>query len=63
MPAQRADLPPERGTGGKKPYGVRLSASGTDQAKRASRYEQPLVVPQLGHAWHEPARCICTPHW
>jgi hypothetical protein len=24
---------------------------------------QPLVVPQLGQAWHEPARCIRTPHW
>ena len=23
---------------------------------------QPLVLPQLGQAWHEPARCICTPH-
>ena len=26
-------------------------------------YEQPLVVPQLGQAWQEPARCIWTPHW
>lgn len=23
---------------------------------------QPLVLPQLGQAWHEPARFICTPH-
>ena len=23
---------------------------------------QPLVVPQLGQAWQEPARCITTPH-
>ena len=23
---------------------------------------QPLVEPQLGQAWHEPARIICTPH-
>src|SRR5688500_2966627 len=23
--------------------------------------EQPLVLPQLGQAWHEPARCIWTP--
>ena len=23
---------------------------------------QPLVEPQLGQAWQEPARCICTPH-
>src|SRR4051812_2428710 len=23
---------------------------------------QPLVLPQLGQAWHEPARCIWTPH-
>jgi hypothetical protein len=23
---------------------------------------QPLVVPQLGQAWHDPARIICTPH-
>jgi hypothetical protein len=23
---------------------------------------QPLVEPQDGQAWHEPARCICTPH-
>jgi hypothetical protein len=23
---------------------------------------QPLVLPQDGQAWHEPARCICTPH-
>jgi hypothetical protein len=23
---------------------------------------QPLVLPQLGQAWHEPARIICTPH-
>src|SRR4051794_17788167 len=23
---------------------------------------QPLVDPQLGQAWHEPARIICTPH-
>jgi hypothetical protein len=26
------------------------------------RYEQPLVVPQLGQAWQEPARIIWTPH-
>ena len=26
-------------------------------------YEQPLVVPQDGHAKQLPARCICTPHW
>ena len=25
-------------------------------------YEQPLVLPQLGQAWQEPARCIWTPH-
>ena len=62
MPAQRADLPPERETGGKKPYPVRLSASGSGSGVTAA-YEQPLVVPQLGQAWHEPARCICTPHW
>ena len=23
---------------------------------------QPLVEPQLGQAWQEPARIICTPH-
>ena len=23
---------------------------------------QPEVLPHDGHAWHEPARCICTPH-
>jgi hypothetical protein len=23
---------------------------------------QPLVLPQLGQAWQEPARCIWTPH-
>ena len=23
---------------------------------------QPLVVPQLGQAWQEPARCIWMPH-
>ena len=23
---------------------------------------QPLVEPQLGQAWHEPAGTICTPH-
>src|SRR5579859_5986222 len=28
-----------------------------------SHYEQPLVVPQDGHAKQVPARCICTPHW
>src|SRR4249920_3728752 len=24
-------------------------------------YEQPLVAPQLGQAWHEPARCMMSP--
>jgi hypothetical protein len=23
---------------------------------------QPEVLPQLGQAWQEPARCIWTPH-
>jgi hypothetical protein len=23
---------------------------------------QPLVVPQLGQAWQDPDRTICTPH-
>jgi hypothetical protein len=26
-------------------------------------YEQPLVVPQLPHTKHDPARCIVLPHW
>ena len=26
------------------------------------RQLQPLVLPQLGQAWQEPARCIWTPH-
>jgi hypothetical protein len=25
------------------------------------RYEQPLVAPQDGQAWHEPARCMMSP--
>ena len=27
-----------------------------------TRYEQPLVAPHDGHAWHEPARCMMSPH-
>ena len=37
--------------------------NGTQNAKPATRSQlQPLVLPQDGQAWHEPARCICTPH-
>ena len=25
------------------------------------RYEQPLVAPQLGQAWQDPARCMMSP--
>jgi hypothetical protein len=28
----------------------------------SSGYEQPLVAPQLGHAWQDPARCMMSPH-
>lgn len=28
----------------------------------ASPQLQPLVFPQDGQAWHDPARCIFTPH-
>jgi hypothetical protein len=27
-----------------------------------SRYEHPLVAPQLGHEWQLPARCMMSPH-
>jgi hypothetical protein len=30
--------------------------------RELSGQEQPEVDPQDGQAWHEPARCICTPH-
>ena len=26
-----------------------------------SNYEQPLVAPQLGQAWQQPARCMMSP--
>ena len=34
----------------------------TDSADAGGHQLQPLVLPQLGQAWQEPARCIWTPH-
>jgi hypothetical protein len=34
----------------------------TVSSARADGQLQPEVLPQLGQAWHDPARTICTPH-
>ena len=39
-----------------------LRANHTERQMQLDSYEQPLVAPQLGQAWHEPARCMMSPH-
>ncbi len=40
---------------------IHWSRSITNRALRRAVYEQPLVAPQLGQAWQEPARCMMSP--
>src|ERR671910_138826 len=43
-------------------YAGRRPRPGYGNSAPAGGQLQPLVLPQDGHAWQEPARCICTPH-
>src|ERR1700747_1216604 len=55
---------PERGRGEnlKGGAGALVRERGRPDRVRRRRYEQPLVAPQDGQAWHEPARCMMSPH-
>ena len=39
-----------------------MAALSAGRGIRPAAQLQPLVLPQLGQAWQEPARCIWTPH-
>ena len=44
------------------PYSKRGGPEGPPLYRDAElAYEHPLVAPQLGQAWHEPARCMMSP--
>lgn len=58
--------PPQRARAGVPKGTLSLDPTVTDMqyhciSDATSHYEQPLVAPQLGQAWQEPARCMMSP--
>ena len=56
------ELDPVNERGGDHTVSPSLFACSMCGAPHGQTQLQPLVLPQLGQAWHEPARFIWTPH-